>query len=134
MSERAPKVDVLTFINPGVATAVDDTFMLGEAPYAGTVTEVTFTADATLTGAATNHRALRLINRGQTGAGTAIVAELAFDNGINATAGDERAITLSGTPANLVLAEGDILALFSDSIGTGLADPGGLVQVKVSRT
>lgn len=133
MSEKAPHVQTISAIDPGFATSTDDTIMIGEVPFAGTVTGVTFTPDATITGAATNHRALRLVNRGQDGAGTDVVAELAFDNGVNATAGDEKAITLSGTAANLEVEAGDVLALFSEAVGTGLADPGGLVQVSISR-
>jgi len=134
MTERAPHVHTITENVPGMATAgTDDTIILGRAPFAGTVGGVWYAADAAITGAATNHRRVAVINRGQAGVGATIVAELAFDNGINAVAGDEMAITLSGTAANLVLVEGDVLAWFSDAVGTGLADPGGLVRVVVNR-
>lgn len=135
MSEQAPLVRVISENVPGVATAgSDDTIMLAEAPFAGTVTSVTYTPDADITGAATNHRRVALINRGATGAGTTIVAELSYDTGINGVAGNEQALTLSGTAGNLTVAAGDILAWFSDAVGTGLADPGGLVQAEVSRS
>ena len=131
----APQGTTLSAMDPGVATAgSDDTLIIGECPFAGTVTSVSFTPDAAITGAATNTRAIRIINRGQAGSGNTIVAELQFDNGVNATAGDEKAIPLSATAGNLVVAEGDILALFSDAVGTGQADPGGLVQVTINRT
>lgn len=134
MSERAPYVATLSENTPGVGTAAsDDTIMLGEAPFAGTVTAVSYTPDADITGAATNYRRLALINRGASGAGSTVVAELSFVGGVNATAGDELTIPLSGTAANLVVAAGDVLAWFSDAVGTGLADPGGLVQVAVTR-
>ena len=134
MSESSPFGHTITAIDPGFATATDDTIVIGEAPFDGTVAAVTYTPDAAITGAATNHRAIRVRNKGQGGAGTTIVAELAFDDGVNATAGDETAITLSGTAANLVVAAGDILALESEAVGTGLAAPGGLVQVTINRT
>ncbi len=134
MTDKAPYVLKLTVPTEGAATAVDDTVILGESPYAGTVTEVTYTPDASTTGANTNTRRLALINRGQAGVGTTIVAELQLDSGVNTVGGDEKAITLSATPANLVLAAGDILAWFSDSVGTGIADAGGLVQVSISRS
>ncbi len=134
MSEKAPYVHKFQLPSEGAATAVDDTIIIGEAPFAGTVSEVTFTADAALTGANTNTRRVALINRGQAGAGTTIVAELQFNAGINLVAGDETAITLSATPANLVLVAGDVLAWFSDAVGTGIADAGGLVQVSISRS
>jgi hypothetical protein len=134
MSEKAPYIAKFNVTTEGAATAVDDTIILGEAPFAGTVTEVTYTPDAATTGANTNTRRLALINRGQAGAGTTVVAELQLDAGVNTVAGDERAIPLSGTPANLVLAAGDVLAWFSDAVGTGIADAGGLVQVSISRS
>jgi len=134
MPDTAPLVETLTAIDPGFAITVDDTIAIGEAPFAGTVTAVTFTGDAAITGAATNHRALRLINKGQAGVGTAIVAELAFDNGINLVAFDEKVIPLSATPANLVVAAGDQLALFSEAVGTGLVDPGGTISVDITRS
>ncbi len=133
--EASPYVTILTGVDPGVATAgTDDSFIIGACPVAGTVTAVTYTPEAAITGAATNHRAIRVRNKGQAGAGTTVVAELAFDSGINGVAFDEKAVTLSATPANLVVAEGDVLELFSDAVGTGLADPGGIVKVSISRT
>lgn len=134
MTEKAPRVDVIRDHVPGQATAgTDSTIILSEAPYAATVTGVTYSPDAAITGANTNTRRVALINRGAAGAGTTVVAELQFDSGVNGVAGDEKTITLSATAANLVLVAGDILAWFSDAVGTGLADPGGLVQVELSR-
>lgn len=131
----APYLHRIEAIVPGMATAgTDDSVTLGRAPFAGTVSSVTYTPDAAITGAATNTRAVRLRNRGQAGAGTTIVAELQFDSGVNAAAFDEKVIPLSGTAANLVVAEGDILEWFSDAVGTGLADPGGLARVEISRS
>lgn len=120
---------------PGMATAgTDDSTVIGRAPFAGTVQAVTYTPDAAITGANTNYRSVRLRNRGAAGSGTTVVAELDFTSGVNATAFDEKTVPLSGTAANLVLAEGDILEWFSDATGTGLADPGGLVRVTIART
>jgi hypothetical protein len=117
-----------------VATAGnDETSIVGEAPYAGRVSDVSFIPEAAITGAATNNRRFRLINRGQAGSGTTVVAELVMDSGVNAAAGDEKAIPLSGTPANLVVAAGDVLAWESTHQGSGIADPGGLVQVIIDR-
>jgi hypothetical protein len=108
--------------------------IIGEAPFAGTVSEVTYTPAAALTGANTNSRTLNLYNRGTAGTGTTLVATLALVSGVNLVDNDEKAITLSGTAANLVLAEGDVLEWESLAVGTGIADPGGVVQVTVNRT
>ncbi len=134
MTEQAPLVSTLDFDQPAVAAASSDVSVVGEVPFAGTVTEVTYIPDGGITGAATNHRAHRLVNRGQAGGGSTLVASLAYDAGVNATAGDERAITLSGTIANLAVAQGDVLAFESNAVGTGIADPGGHVQIKISRS
>jgi hypothetical protein len=53
---------------------------------------------------------------------------------VNAAADDEKAITLSGTAANLVLAQGDTVIWNSTHVGTGITDPGGLVAVTLSRS
>lgn len=134
MTEQAPLSETLDFTNPGATIAADDSFPLGEVPFAGTVTGVTYTPDATITGAATNHRAIRVRNKGAAGSGTTVIAELAFDNGVNATAFDEKTIPLTATAADLVVAQGDVLELFTDAIGTGIVDPGGLVQVTIARS
>ena len=118
---------------PDVATATDDTKILAEAQFACTVSEVTYTPDAALTGANTNTRRVALLNKGTDGTGTDIIAELQFNSGVNMAAGDEKTITLSGTAANLEVAEGEILAWESEAVGTGIADPGGLVQVTLTR-
>ena len=104
------------------------------AEYNGVVTSVTYAPNATITGAATNNRTFSLVNKGQSGAGSTVVATLNMGNGTNATAGDERAITLSGTAANLAVAAGDVLEWQSTHIGTGIVDPGGLVKVTIDRT
>lgn len=101
-------------------------------PQAGTVTAVTYTPVSAITGAATNHRSVSLVNKGQSGSGTTVMATLAFDNGVNAAASDEKTITLSGTAANLVVAAGDVLQWQSAAVGTGIADPGGLASVAIA--
>lgn len=134
MADTAPLQRVLEADVPAVSTAGnDDDSIIAQAPFDCTVTAVQYVSEAAITGANTNTRSVSLINKGQAGAGTTTVATLQFDSGVNATANDERAITLSGTPANLVLAAGDTLLWRSLHIGTGQADPGGLVRVTVTR-
>jgi hypothetical protein len=99
------------------------------APRAATVSAVSYVPLTTITGANTNTRSVSLVNLGQAGSGTTVVATLQFNSGVNATAGVAKAITLSGTAANLVLAAGDVLQWQSTHVGTGIADPGGLVTI-----
>ena len=118
---------------PGAATAANASTVASRAPFAGTVSAVTYTPVTAITGADTNPRKVELINRGQSGSGTTVVASLQFDSGVNAAAMDEKTITLSGTAANLVVAAGDVLEWKSSAVATGLADPGGSVTVTFTR-
>lgn len=118
---------------PAVATAGNDaSSAVAVVRKTGTITAVTYVPDATITGVATNSRRLDLVNKGQAGAGTNVVASLLFASGVNATNFDETVITLSATPANLVVAAGDVLALASVHTGTGIVDPGGLIKVEAN--
>ena len=128
-----PDVDLVSASVPPISTAGNSgTHTLGEVKRDGTVTSATLIPDSAITGAATNHRRVRVINKGQAGTGTTIVAELTFSNGVNAAVTDETALTLSGTAANLEVVAGDILAYESTAVGTGIADPGGVVQVEIN--
>ncbi|MGH3881952.1 MAG: hypothetical protein ACREX8_00060 [Gammaproteobacteria bacterium] len=119
---------------PALGAAVAGDQVVAEAPFAGTVTAAGFTPEAAVTGDNTNTRTLTLTNKGQAGAGAVVVATIAFTTGNNGVAFDEKAFTLSGTPANLVVAEGDILVVVETVGGTGLANPGGRVEVTFARS
>lgn len=116
----------------GAAVAGDQT--VGEAPFDGTVTAVTFTPEAAITGDNTNTRTMTLVNKGQAGAGTTVVATLAFTTGNNGVAFDEKAFTLSVVAGATAVVEGDILAAVEAVAGTGLANPGGRIEVTYSRS
>ena len=98
----------------------------------GTVTSVTYTPVTAITGANTNTRSVSLVNKGQSGAGSTVIATIQYNSGVNAAAADENTVTLSGTPANLTVTAGDILQWQSTAVGTGIADPGGLVCVTIT--
>jgi hypothetical protein len=132
MSDRAPRVATIQARMNALGVAVDATEELAVAPFDGNITRVAYIPDTTLTGANTNSRTLTLVNKGATGAGSTTAATLAFTAGVNATANDETDLALSGTAANLVVASGDVLAFVSTHVGTGIADPGGLVQVDIT--
>jgi len=126
----APFGTQVTVVVPPQATAGSDLNTdIYVAPRAATVTAVTYSTVTAITGANTNSRTVVLVNLGQTGVGTTVIATLAFVSGVNTVAGDEKTITLSATPANLVLAAGDVLQWQSTHVGTGIADPGGLVAI-----
>lgn len=106
---------------------------VGEAPYDATVTSVTFTPDAAITGATATKRTITLENRGANGSGSTVIATLDLVTGVNPAKHDETAFTLSGTAANLLLTAGDVLALKEAVTSTGTANPGGRLQVTFAR-
>lgn len=85
--------------------------------------------DAAITGAATNHAAFGVVNKGDDAAGTAAVTAVkAYDNGVNAAAFVPEELTL-GTEAARKVAAGDVLVLARTTPGTGLTTPGGVVEI-----
>jgi hypothetical protein len=130
----APLVNVIQQDVPAAATAVSDDSVIAQSPFAGTVSAVQYVPEAAITGAATNNRTVSLVNKGAAGSGSTVVATLTFASGTNATANNEVSLTLSSTAADLVVAEGDTLQWRSIANGTGLADPGGVAKVSVSRS
>jgi hypothetical protein len=75
------------------------------------------------------------VNKGAAGAGTTVVATLAMTSGVNGVAFDEHSTTLSVVANATTVAAGDILAFVSTHSGsTGLADPGGMVEVEITRS
>jgi hypothetical protein len=130
----APLVNVIQQDVPAAATAVSDDSVIAQSPFAGTVSAVQYVPEAAITGAATNNRTVSLVNKGAAGSASTVVATLTFASGTNATANNEVSLTLSSTAADLVVAEGDTLQWRSIANGTGLADPGGVAKVSVSRS
>ena len=130
----APLVRTIQATIPALGAAVAGDQVVGEAPFGGTVTAVTFTPEAAVTGDNTNTRSLLLHNKGQAGSGTTVVATLAFTTGNNGVAFDEKAFVLSVVAGATTVAEGDILAVVETVAGTGLANPGGRVEVTLSRS
>lgn len=135
MGTAAPLNRTLEANVAAVAAASSATEVVGEAPYAGTVTGVSYTPKADVTGAASPaSRTFTLVNKGADGNGTTVVATLAMTAGVNATDYDEKAMTLSAVAGATTVAQGDVLAFTSTAVGgTGLADPGGRVQVTIAR-
>lgn len=130
----APLTRVIQSTLPALGAAVAGDQVVGEAPFTGTVTGVTFTPEANITGDSTNTRTFTLQNKGQAGSGTTVIATLAFTTGNNAVMFDEKAFTLSGTAANLNVTDDDILVVVETVAGSGLANPGGRIEVTFSRS
>ena len=135
MPTGAPLVRKFETTLPATAAASDYDQALGEAPFACTLTAASFTPEANITGNTTETRTLTIVNKGSDGNGTTVMATLAYTTGVNATDFNEQAFTLSAVDGATTAAEGDIIAVASTHGGsTGLADPGGLVQVELTRS
>lgn len=134
MSFEAPVVKRLVVQLDAVAAGSDGQSVLGEAPFAGTVTRAVYVTSAAITGANTNTRTIQVTNKTAAGTGTTAVAALPLVSGTNTVKDVATAIPLSGTPANLVVVQGDVLVVDSTHAASGLADPGGTVEVEISRT
>lgn len=116
-----------------VAIATDGFTLIGRVRAAGKVASVTFYPNAAVSGAVTNNRRYRLYNR-TTGGGTVLIADLTLVNAVDLVAKTAKAITLTVTAADLNVAAGDLLEWKSDHNGTGIADPGGIVEVVITPT
>lgn len=130
--EAAPNAQILG-IQVAAAAAAADASGLAVAPVAGTVTAASLVPLTVLTGANTNSRTVNVFNRGQTGAGTTVIASTAFVAGVNAPALDETPLTLSVVAGATTVAAGDVIEVQSLHILTGIAGPQALVRLTVSR-
>jgi flavoprotein len=133
MADEAPYTSSRHVVAAAVSGGADADTPVFVAPFPATVTSVQYVTPSAITGANTNTRRCRSSTRAQAGSGSTTVASLALTSGVNTVAFVPKAVTLSGTAANLVLASGDVLIWNSTHVGTGITDPGGLVVVTYSR-
>lgn len=118
---------------PSATIAAAAASVVGEAPFAGTVSAASLTFEANVTGDNTNTRTLTLINKGADGNGTTVVATLALTTGVNPADFDETPMTLSVVAHATEVVAGDILALIETVGASGLVNPGAALQVTFAR-
>lgn len=128
---RVPSTQKARHDHPAVAIAASKEDPVMRVDGAGFVSAVRLVPQAAIAGINVNTRRLDVVNRGQAGLGNTVIATLQFNAGVNGVAFDELAIPVND--ANDAVADGDILSLLSAAVGTGLADPGGLVIIEVAR-
>lgn len=105
-----------------IAAGVPET-VLGEAPFDALITEVSIIPEAAMTGATATARTMTIYNRGQAGAGTLVVATLAFITGVDLVAGDKKLFTLSAVANALNVLAGDVLECVETVASTGTVRP-----------
>ncbi|MBK8233017.1 MAG: hypothetical protein IPK72_21140 [Candidatus Eisenbacteria bacterium] len=99
------------------------------APFPCIVTGCKIVPQAAATGDNTNTTNLNLVNKGAAGSGTTELANLDPVTGTNLTAFADSSLTVTGSLANRTLAEGDVLTLQHEKVGTGLAIAELLVEI-----
>lgn len=137
MSMRSPLDRRLTASVPAQATpGTGQTTIVGEyqdsAGLTGTVTEASLLPASAVAANGSNFRTFTLFNRGATGVGTVVVAT--YDTSTTGLVdNDEKLMTLSGTPANLVVNTDDVFELVETVTGTGVAHTGLKVDLTITR-
>lgn len=118
----------------GTANAAQDQ-VIDKAPYDAIVTAVSIIPEAALTGHATNFRTFRVVNKGQAGAGSTVIASFATDTPTtdDLVAFDEKAIPLSATAGNLKVLKGDVIVTDETVASAGVAHSGYRVVVAYQR-
>ena len=91
------------------------------APFRCRVQSVTVTPDADVTGDNSNRKNLNIVNKGSDGNGTTEVASLDLVTAVNLDQADGTVIPL--TAGEILLAEGDVLAVEIEQVGTGVTIP-----------
>jgi hypothetical protein len=136
MTDTAPLTKSIATTVPAAGAAVDQDQVIGEAPFAGTVSSVIITPEAALTANGTNYRTFSVVNKGQAGAGTTAVATFATDTPTtdDLVAFDDKSITLSAVSGATTVADGDVLAVVETHAGTGVAHSGYKVTVEITRS
>ena len=134
MPDQAPLVKRYEATIPAAVAATDQDQAITEAPYDATVTSASIIPEAAVTGDNTNNRTFTLVNKGQTGVGTTVIATLALTTGVNLAAFDEKLFTLSVVAGATAVAQGDVLLVNEVHGGTGLAHSGGRVIVEFTRS
>lgn len=117
---------------PSVVTTASALSIVDSVYEAETTSSVIYIPSGAVTGAAAG-RTFNLYNRSATG-GTTIVASLTLASGTNLSDNVPATITLSTTSANLLLTASNVLEWESVATGSGVVDPGGIVQVSTTRT
>jgi len=114
--------------------ATTESFAVGECAFDATVTEAEIIPSGALTASDATNRTFTLRNKGATGAGTTVIATLTTNlAGGSWVANDAILMALSGTPGNLNVAAGDVLAVDETVASTGVAHPAMQVTVRGTR-
>lgn len=127
-TSRSPKKRTLHLTVAAVALGADLTTVLFCAPFDGIITGVRYVPKGAAAGHATNNRTFSIVNKLGDASGAAVPATLVQLAGVDLAAYIPKAFTLASSNTRAVSA-GDVLILTSVHGGTGVADPGGTIEV-----
>jgi len=117
----------------GDTAGTDWEIVIGTPDHPGTVKSIKLITNTTF-GKDTDYSTLTVYNRKADDTGTASVGANAFDAAGAATARVAKALTLSGTPANLTVGATDVLTLKKTHTGDGQSVPSGVLELVYTRT
>jgi hypothetical protein len=115
MADEAPLSSSRHVATAAVSGGADANTPVFVAPFPATVTSVQYVTPSAITGADTNSRTVSLINKGAAGSGSTAVATFQFNERRERGCGRREGVTLSGTPANVVLASGDVTVIWNST-------------------
>lgn len=128
-SGKAPRIQVIRAHVPVTAITTNTEICLGSADDASTLLSAQYLPDGAATGDATNARTFTLTDE----TSEDVIATLALDSAPNSLVSEVAfPFTLSVTATNLNIAAGDVITFASTHTGTGVADPGGTLEVKLA--
>lgn len=135
-TDKTPDIRRVEGTVPAAAAGAAQDQTIGEAHFGGIIHSVSIVPEANIVAHAANYRTFRVINKGADGNGSTVVATFATDtvSTDDMSDFDEKHLPLSGTPADLVVAQGDVLAIDETVTGTGVAHSGYKVIVEVARS
>jgi hypothetical protein len=109
--------------------------VLGTAAEDSVIFSAQYQPEAAINGAASPaSRTLTIVNRGQAGAGTNVLATLALVAGVTGAKDQAIPFVVSVDPVTSLISKGDDIVCVSTPVGgTGMVDPGGEVTVVSTR-
>jgi hypothetical protein len=121
----------LAFVAQVLAATATQTDPIFIAPTKCRVTKVSVLPQSPSTGDNTNRKNLNVRNKLQDGSGTTLGAHLNLVTGVNLVAFDETVLPMEvGNPNGIEMADGDVLGLETEKVGTGVTTGPFIVNVE----
>jgi hypothetical protein len=100
----------------------------------GKIVSLSLTPEANVTGATATARTFTVYNKGPAGALNRVLGTLVLGTGNDLVAYVPKTIPLSGTVADLEIAQGDVIVCTETVAGAGTAHSGGVLEVTIGNS